>query len=178
MFPQCCRKTVVPYSLKKTHNTKSRTDEVPSPSEWLVEPSISLRKGFLLNDLHSPLYDMIKKSQCLKPTNDIYIYRGGGVWVQLLEGQGTRVRVILVLREYIWNAPAVSLVLPAFDYTAYLGSPPHQLGHPPGSVVPHWVTASCFLAGNKEAELKPTTFSSLLVFRVFLSFFSPDLSAI
>ena len=36
--------------------------------------------------------------------------------------------------------------------------------------VPPWVTASCFLARNREAELKPTTFSSLLLFCVFLSF--------
>ena len=53
---------------------------------------------------------------------DIYIYKGGGVWVQLLEGQGTCDRVILVLRERIWNAPAVSLVLPAFEDTGSLGS--------------------------------------------------------
>ena len=37
-----------------------------------------------------------------------------------------------------------------------------------------WVIASCFLAGNGEAELKPTTFSSLtfpcfLVFPLFLT---------
>ena len=33
-----------------------------------------------------------------------------------------RARVILVLREYIWNAPTVPLVLPAFDGTDSLGS--------------------------------------------------------
>ena len=32
------------------------------------------------------------------------------------------------------------------------------------------VTASRFFAGNREAELKPTTFPSLLLFRVFPSF--------
>ena len=32
-------------------------------------------------------------------------------WVQLFGGQGDRNRLSLVLREYIWNAPAVSLVL-------------------------------------------------------------------
>ena len=37
-------------------------------------------------------------------------------------------------------------------------------------LVPPWVTASCFLAGNSEAELIHTTFSSLLLFRGFLSF--------
>ena len=48
---------------------------------------------------------------------------GGGVWVQLLRGQGPRVHVILVLCECIWNEPAVSLVLPTFDDTGSLGSP-------------------------------------------------------
>ena len=41
-------------------------------------------------------------------------------------------------------------------------------------MVPPWVTVSRLLAGNREAELKPITFSSLLLFRDFLSFlFSP-----
>ena len=35
---------------------------------------------------------------------------------------------------------------------------------------PPWVTASCYIAGNREAKLKPNTFSSLLFFLVFLSF--------
>ena len=34
------------------------------------------------------------------------------------------------------------------------------------------VIASHFLLGNRETDLKPTTFSSLLLFNVFLSFFS------
>ena len=55
-----------------------------------------------------------------------YIRHGvRGVWVKLLGGQGGRARVILVLCEYIWNAPAVSLVLPAFDDAGSLGSPLH-----------------------------------------------------
>ena len=83
----------------------------------------------------------------------------GGVWVQLLEGQGFRALVILVLRECIWNAPAVSLILPAFDDTGSMGSPPHQVIYPPVRLVPPWVTASRFVTGNTEAELKPTTFS-------------------
>ena len=56
----------------------------------------------------------------------------GGVWVQLLGGQGARARVILVLRECIWNAPAVSLVLPVFDDAGTLGSPQRQVIYPPG----------------------------------------------
>ena len=73
--------------------------------------------------------------------------------------QGSRVRVILFLREFIWNAPTVSLVLPTFDDTSSLGSPPRQMVYSPGSMVSPWVTASRFIAGNIEAELKPTTFS-------------------
>ena len=95
----------------------------------------------------------------------------GEVWVQLLEGQGTRAHVIPVLHECIWNALAVSLVLLTFNDTGSLGSPPRQVVFPSGSMVSPWVTASRFLAGNRDVELKPTTFFSLLLFRTFLSFF-------
>ena len=88
----------------------------------------------------------------------------------MIGSQGACARVILVFRECIWNMPAVSLILPVFDVTGSLGSPPRQEVYPHGSMVPPWVTASRFLAGNSWAELKPTTFSSLLLFRVF--FFS------
>ena len=76
----------------------------------------------------------------------------------MLRGQGSYDCVILVLRERIWNVhvPAASLLFPAFDNTGSLGFP---LIYSPRSMVPPWVTASRFLAGNKEAELKPTTFS-------------------
>ena len=57
-------------------------------------------------------------------------------------------RVILVLRECIWNTPAVSLFLPAFDDTGSLGSPPRQTAYPPSSMVPPWVTVSRLLAGE------------------------------
>ena len=62
----------------------------------------------------------------------IYRIRVRGVWVQLLGGQGACAVVILVLRECIWNEPAVSLVLPAFDVTGSLGSSPRQVVYPPG----------------------------------------------
>ena len=39
------------------------------------------------------------------------------------EGQGARTRVILVIRECIWNMPTVSLVLSAFDDTGSPGYP-------------------------------------------------------
>ena len=42
------------------------------------------------------------------------------------------------------------------------------------TMVPPGVTASRFLAGNREAELKSNTFSSLLLFRVFLLSSSPN----
>ena len=48
-----------------------------------------------------------------------------GVWVQLLGGKGTCACVFRVLHECIWNAPEVSLVLPAFDDAGFLGFPPH-----------------------------------------------------
>ena len=72
------------------------------------------------------------------------------------------------------NAPAVSLVLTAFDDTGSLGSPPRQAVYPPSSTVPPWVTASHFLAGNRKVELKPTTFSSLLVFSSLSSSLDPS----
>ena len=74
----------------------------------------------------------------------------GGTWVQLLGGQRTHTLIILVLHEYIWNSSTVSLVLPVFDEKG--------------------VTASCSPVGNREDELKLTTFSSLLFACVFLSF--------
>ena len=46
--------------------------------------------------------------------------------------QGTRAHVIFVLRECIWNRPAVSLVLPAYDGTGSLSSPPRQVVYTPG----------------------------------------------
>ena len=55
----------------------------------------------------------------------------GGDWVQLLGGQGARTRVFLVIRECIWNAPAISLVLSAFDDISSLGAPPRQVVYPP-----------------------------------------------
>ena len=90
-----------------------------------------------------------------------------GVWAQILECLVVRARVILVLRESIWNEPAVSLVLPTLDDTGSLSSPPRQVVYHPGFMVPPWVTTSHFLTGNRETELKPTTFSSALLFRVF-----------
>ena len=52
---------------------------------------------------------------------------------------GTRARVILVLRECIWNALTVSLVLPAFGDTGSLVSPRQVVyspGFPPGDCFP------------------------------------------
>ena len=61
---------------------------------------------------------------------------GGGDWVQILGGLGARARVILVLRERIWNTPAVSLVFPALHDTGSLGSPKGQVVYLPVSMVP------------------------------------------
>ena len=57
----------------------------------------------------------------------------GEVWVQLFGGRGAHARVILLLRECIWNVPAVSLVLSVFDDTGSLGFPPRWEVYPPGS---------------------------------------------
>ena len=73
------------------------------------------------------------------------------------EGQGARALVILVLNEGIWNAPAVSLVFPVFKDTGSLFYPLRRVL---SQWFPPWVTASHLIAGNWEAELKPTTFSS------------------
>ena len=81
--------------------------------------------------------------------------KGGSLSVAKLT---TLKEYILVLRECIWNLPVVSLVLPDFDDSGSLGSPPHQ------------VNASQFLAWNMESGPKPTVFSSVLLFQVFLSF--------
>ena len=71
----------------------------------------------------------------------------GGVWVQLLGGQGVCSHVILVLCECIWNAHTILLVLSALENASSLGSPLHQVVYAPCSRVPTWVTASRFLQG-------------------------------
>ena len=78
---------------------------------------------------------------------------------------GAHSHVILVLRECIWNAPAVSLVFPAFDDTGSPDYPPRPIFYRPS--VSTLVTASRFLVGCGRAELKPNTFSLLLLFYVF-----------
>ena len=66
---------------------------------------------------------------------------------------GIRLRSLLSSQPLTISAPWVLL---RFRWSIPLVSP--------------WVTVSSFLPGNMEAKLKPTTFSSLLLFfRVFLS---------
>ena len=91
-----------------------------------------------------------------------------GVWVHWLGGQGFLDRVILIVRGYIWNALVVLLVLPPFGDTGSLGYPLHRVVYCPS--VSSLVIQSRLLEGNRETELKPTTLSSLLLLRVFLSF--------
>ena len=50
-----------------------------------------------------------------------------GVWIQSLGGQAVRASVIIVLRECIWNAPAVSFVLQAFDDIGSICYPPRRV---------------------------------------------------
>ena len=92
--------------------------------------------------------------------------RGGGSLGSIIGRVGGPALVFfLVLRESIWNTLAVSIVLKAFDNVGCLGCLPWWMVYPcgfhPGDCLP-------FIAGNREAELKPTTFSSLLLFRNFL----------
>ena len=65
----------------------------------------------------------------------IYIYEGWRESGFNCWGVRTRARVILVLRECIWNVPAVSLVLPAFDDTDSLGFPSRWVVYLPGSAL-------------------------------------------
>ena len=59
----------------------------------------------------------------------------GGILVSIVGDEGPRACIILVLRECIWNAPAVSFVFPAYDDTGSLGSPPRRVVFPPGSTL-------------------------------------------
>ena len=74
----------------------------------------------------------------------IYILQPGvrGFWVQLLMGQGARAHV-LVLRECIWKASVVSLVLPAFDNMGSLGFPPRWVVYPPGFTLGNCLPFPC-----------------------------------
>ena len=123
--------------------------------------SFLLFRGFLSLLFSLPPSDIVHLS-------DIYIYGVKGVWFQLLRGQGARALVTLVLYGCVWNVPVVSLSLPTFDDTGCLGSPLRQVIYPPIEMVPPWVIASRFLAGNTEGELKPAIFSSLLLFRFLI----------
>ena len=59
------------------------------------------------------------------------IYMGWGSLGSIVDVSRACARVILVLCECIWNAPAVSLVHPAFDDIGSLGSPSRQEVYPP-----------------------------------------------
>ena len=93
---------------------------------------------------------------------------GGGVWVHWLGVRGVRGRVIQVVGECISNTLVVLLGLPSFDDTGSLDCPPRKVVYQ--TSVSTLVITSRFLTGNRKAELKLTTFYSLLLFRVFLSF--------
>ena len=61
----------------------------------------------------------------------------------MLGDQGVRACVILVLHERTWNAPVVSLVLPAFGDTGSLGSPPRLVVYPLGSTLGNCLPFPC-----------------------------------
>ena len=112
---------------------------------------------------------MLGQRGCLQTINSfIVISVGWGSLGSIVWGGGLAqwdcVHVILVIPECIWNAPAISVVLPAFGDTL-LGFSSATGGLSPW--FPPWVTVSHFHVGKREVELKPTTFSSVLLFRVF-----------
>ena len=84
----------------------------------------------------------------------------GRVWIHYFEVQGAHDHVILVVHECIWNVLMFLLVLSFIDDNSSLFYPPSRV-----------VYIFDFLSEKREAELKPTTFSSLLLLPVFLSFF-------
>ena len=63
---------------------------------------------------------------------DFAFSRGEGNPGSIVGGQGAWAHVIFVLRECIWYAPSVSLVLPAFNVTYSLDSPPRPVVYAAG----------------------------------------------
>ena len=99
----------------------------------IYNDSVKLCKSDKNKEINKKTQKQIHSHTYIKIHAYIYIYmcgEGGGC-VQLLGGQGARAHVIHVLRECIWNAPAFSLVLPAFENTGSLGSPLRQRDYPP-----------------------------------------------
>ena len=92
----------------------------------------------------------------------------GGVCVHWLGVQEVRGSITLGIRECIRNALGFFLVIPTFDDTGSLGYPSRRMVYRPS--VSTLGDSFPFHSWNMEAELKPTNFSSLLLFRVFLSF--------
>ena len=68
----------------------------------------------------------------------------------ICRGHGARVCVILVLREYIWNVPAVSFVLPAFDDTGSLGFSPRPVVCSLGSTLGDCLPIPCGGIGGEQ----------------------------
>ena len=67
------------------------------------------------------------------PSIYIYIWSGvGDSGFNCWGGEVTRARIILVLRECIWNSFAISLVIPAFGDTDSLCFPPRRVVFPLG----------------------------------------------
>ena len=72
-----------------------------------------------------------------------HICRGGVNLSSLVGGSGARCCVILVLREFIFNTPAISFILPAFDDTGSLGPPPRRVVYLHGSTLDHCFPFPC-----------------------------------
>ena len=106
-----------------------------TPPVWPSPVYFATCNDFLLNQLflfHRHPDSSFFQAVHLSPFFTLIYIPWGVERVQLLGGSGGHTRVILVLCESIWYSPAVSLVLPAFDGTGSLGSPPRQAVYPPG----------------------------------------------
>ena len=97
-------------------------------SEWIPKPA-TLVYGVACYGPHGS-----NSGPILKPPTQrgiIYIWVGGESGFTCWGGQVAHAQVI-VLCECFWNAPTVSLVLPAFEDTGSLSFPPRQVVYPPG----------------------------------------------
>ena len=86
----------------------------------------------------------------------------------MLGGQGACTRVILVLRECIWNEPMVSLVLAAFDGTGSLGSPPRQGIYHSGSTLGNCLPFPCLSSSPDPQQSLECCLLGLLFNNIYL----------
>ena len=89
---------------------------------FLIE-SLELSKVRLVEKLFAQILFHSDAPFCQNFLKINFLYSGFNCW----EVWGARALVILVFRERIWNVSAVSLILPTFDDTGFLGSPSRRM---------------------------------------------------